>query len=105
MALPRTSTKEIHYNNAIFPAGTTFYMNALAADHDPVHYQSPSSFLPERHLSNAEGAGLPHFAYGAGGRMCVGWQLANRQLYTVFLRTILAFEIGPAGSWKGGVGD
>jgi phenylacetate 2-hydroxylase len=28
--------------------------------------------------------------------MCVGWQLSNRELYTIFLRLICAFEMVPA---------
>lgn len=43
-----------------------------------------------------DGAGTPHYAYGAGSRMCVGSHLANRELYTAFLRLISAFEIVPA---------
>jgi phenylacetate 2-hydroxylase len=34
-----------------------------------------------------------HFAFGAGSRMCIGSLLAYRQLYVVFLRIIVAFEI------------
>ncbi|KAA0805420.1 cytochrome P450, partial [Staphylococcus aureus] len=37
--------------------------------------------------------GTPHYGYGAGSRMCIGSHLANRELYTAFLRMITAFEI------------
>lgn len=57
-------------DGAIIPAGTTFYMNAWAADYDESHYSDPSSFNPDRFLghSSEEVAGTAHFGYGAGSR-------------------------------------
>ncbi|TVY53772.1 Phenylacetate 2-hydroxylase, partial [Lachnellula suecica] len=84
ICLPRTSIKDIKYNDAVIPAGTTFYMNAWAADFDASHFKDPHTFDPERYLANPEGSGTPHYAYGAGSRMCAGSHLANRELYTAF---------------------
>ncbi|KAH8808470.1 cytochrome P450 phenylacetate 2-hydroxylase-like protein [Xylogone sp. PMI_703] len=107
ICLPRTSVKDIQYKDAIIPAGTTFYMldlstdsfasskNAYAADYDPDHFKDPYTFSVERYLHNPEGAGTPHYAYGAGLRMCAGSHLANRELYTAFIRLITAFHIVP----------
>jgi phenylacetate 2-hydroxylase len=93
ICLPRTSIKDITYQNATIPAGTTFYMNAWAADYDDTHFKDPARFLPERYLDDQEGSGgTPHYGYGAGSRMCVGSHLANREIYTAFLRMIVAFE-------------
>ncbi len=69
--------------------------NAWAADYDPTHFKDPTSFLPERYLDVSDGAGTPHYGYGAGSRMCAGSHLANRELYTAFIRLISAFEILP----------
>lgn len=111
ICLPRVSTKPIAYNGALFPAGTTFYMNAYAADYDAARFPQPGEFLPERYLDNndedgggdgggdaprAPTQGTPHYAYGAGSRMCAGSHLANRELYTAFVRLVSAFEVGPA---------
>jgi len=94
ICLPRTSIKDIKYENSVIPAGTTFYMNAWAADYDPVHFKNPDQFSVERYLDNLEGTGgTPHYAYGAGSRMCAGSHLANRELYTAFIRLIVAFHI------------
>lgn len=96
ICLPRTSIKDIVYEGAVIPAGTTFYMNAWAADYDETHFKNPKEFNVERYLDNPEGAGgTPHFAYGAGSRMCAGSHLANRELYTAFIRLISAFHIDP----------
>ena len=55
----------------------------------------PHEFIPERYLDESE-TGTPHFAYGAGSRMCAGSHLANRELYTAYMRLLTAFEIVPA---------
>lgn len=52
----------------------------------------PEQFLPERFLDDTE-VGTPHYAYGAGSRMCAGSHLANRELFTAYVRIITAFEI------------
>lgn len=94
ICLPRVSVKDIEYNGAVIPAGTTFYMNAYAADYDSTHFSDPYTFNPERYLKPAsEVTGTPHYAYGAGSRMCAGSHLANRELFTAFVRLISAFEI------------
>lgn len=95
VCLPRVSIKPIEWQGAIIPAGTTFYMNAYAADYDADHFDEPHKFLPERYLDVPDGAGTPHYAYGAGSRMCVGSHLANRELFTAFVRLIIAFEFTP----------
>lgn len=69
--------------------------NAYAADYDSKRFDQPYEFIPERFLNDKEG-GTPHYAYGAGSRMCAGSHLANRELYTAYIRLITAFEILPA---------
>lgn len=55
-----------------------------------------NQFIPERYLDLAEGSGTPHYGYGAGSRMCAGSHLANRELYTAYIRLIMAFTMHPA---------
>ena len=91
MSLPRRSVQDIEYNGARIPAGTSFYMNAYAGDYDEKHFKDPYTFNPDRYLDEPEGT--PHYAYGAGSRICIGAHLANRELYTFFIRLIVAFRI------------
>ncbi|KAF5010523.1 hypothetical protein FDECE_3340 [Fusarium decemcellulare] len=94
ICLPRTSIKDIPYNDTVIPAGTTFFMNAYAADYDEARFKSPYEFLPERFIDDKE-IGTPHYGYGAGSRMCAGSHLANRELFTAYIRLITAFEVLP----------
>ncbi|CAF0983837.1 unnamed protein product [Adineta ricciae] len=94
MSLPRRSVQEIEYEGSRIPAGTSFYMNAFAGDYDENHFEDPYQFNPDRYLGDVDGT--PHYAYGAGTRMCIGAHLANRELYTFLVRLIIGFRIlGP----------
>jgi len=95
ICLPRVSIAPISYQGAVIPTGTTFYMNAYAADYDSSHFKDPYTFNPDRYLRVKEGSGTEHYAYGAGSRMCAGSHLANRELYTAFVRLISAFRFVP----------
>ncbi|KOS18789.1 Phenylacetate 2-hydroxylase [Escovopsis weberi] len=94
ICLPRTSIKDIPYEDTTIPAGTTFFMNAYAADYDESRFKMATEFIPERFLEDTE-IGTPHYGYGAGSRMCAGSHLANRELYTAYIRLITAFEVLP----------
>lgn len=72
-----------------------------AANHDPAHFKSPMEFIPDRFVGvNVVGEGTQHFGYGAGTRMCAGSHLANRELYAIFTRLVLAFHIHEASDPK-----
>ncbi|KAH7317178.1 cytochrome P450 CYP504A6 [Stachybotrys elegans] len=94
ICLPRTNIKDIPYKNAIIPAGTTFFMNTYAANYDESRFKEPTKFIPERFIGDKE-LGTPHYTYGAGSRMCAGSHLANRELFTAYIRLITAFQISP----------
>ncbi|KAK5258399.1 hypothetical protein LTR20_005074 [Exophiala xenobiotica] len=96
MSLPRVSIKDVVWQGATIPSGTTFLMNAWAADYDPEHFKCPNDFNPERFLNVPEGSGTQHFAFGAGSRMCTGSHLADREMYITFVRMIIALEVLPA---------
>ncbi|TFB01791.1 Phenylacetate 2-hydroxylase [Trichoderma ghanense] len=118
ICLPRMNISDIPYEGSVVPAGTTFFMvsipmrrhmlnqtvsyvsadrfaqNAYAADYDEARFKLPDQFIPERFLEDKE-IGTPHYAYGAGSRMCAGSHLANRELYTAYIRLITSFQIVP----------
>ncbi|ETI27259.1 hypothetical protein G647_09942 [Cladophialophora carrionii CBS 160.54] len=94
LSFNRQSVKDINYKGAVIPAGTPFLMNMWAANHDETVFKSPFEFIPDRFVGVSEaGQGTQHFGYGAGTRMCAGAHLANRELYAIFTRLILAFHI------------
>ena len=114
LSLPRASVKPIksRFNNgATIPTGTMVFLNAWACNMDPEIWGDDFlEFRPERWLEKPD---APLFTYGLGYRMCAGSLLANREMYTIYLRLISAFSIegcvaveghGHGGAGKG-VGD
>jgi 3-hydroxyphenylacetate 6-hydroxylase len=61
---------------------------------DNATWTDPEVFRPERWLEQPE---APIFTFGVGSRMCVGMQLAYRELYILFLRLLSSYEIKPDG--------
>ena len=53
-------------------------------------WKDPEVFRPERWFEQPD---APLFTYGLGYRMCAGSLLANREMYTIYLRLLSAFEI------------
>ena len=98
ISLPRVSISDIDYEGATIPAGTTFYMNAYAADYDASFFDDPYKFDPERYLAPSihASSGTPHYGYGAGSRMCAGSHLANRELFVAFCRIIVSLRLSEA---------
>lgn len=94
LSLPRASTRPIKspFNNgATIPSGTVVFLNAWACNMDPeIWGPDYLTFRPERWLEKPD---APLFTYGLGYRMCAGSLLANREMYTIYLRLISAFEI------------
>ncbi|KAJ6070733.1 cytochrome P450 phenylacetate hydroxylase [Penicillium canescens] len=90
LSLPRESIAETLYETKVIPKGTTVFLNVWACNMDPTVFGDPEVFRPERWLENPR---LPLFTYGIGYRMCVGFLLANRELYLVFMRLINSYEI------------
>ncbi|OAQ96483.1 hypothetical protein LLEC1_04729 [Akanthomyces lecanii] len=95
ICLPRTNIKDIPFENTVIPAGTTFFMNAYAANYDDDRFKMADQFIVERFLNDSE-IGTPHYTYGAGSRMCAGSHLANRELFTAYIRIITAFQLTQA---------
>jgi phenylacetate 2-hydroxylase len=96
MGFPRTNNDPITIGDARIPTGTWFYMNVKSANFDPLHYSEPNVFNPERFLTagkSGDGPQAGHYSYGAGRRACIGFHLANRLMYVMFGRMVLAWFI------------
>lgn len=100
LALPRATIRDIVYNGHTIPSGSVIFLNAWACNMDPEVWSDPEVFRPERWLEVPD---APLFTYGLGYRMCAGSLLANREMYTIYLRLLSAFEIKDVQAADGGV--
>ncbi|KAF5863997.1 hypothetical protein ETB97_008932 [Aspergillus alliaceus] len=95
LAMPRETTAPVQVNGQVIPAGTMVFLNAWACNRDPLTFEDPWTFKPERWLDDTEK--LTHqFAFGYGSRMCPASHLASRLVYSVLFHLIASFEIQPA---------
>ena len=96
-ALPRMTVRDIRLKSGIvIPKGTTLFMNAEGGCHDPDFYgPDADKFNPYRFLdpnSSVSTTSVPHFAFGAGSRVCPAMQISNRILYALIIRLIVSFK-------------
>ncbi len=81
-----------------FPAGTDFLVNSVPVCTNG--YDTPLEFQPERWLEgggsrNGIAQDLWAFAFGGGRRVCVGYKLAQKELFVAYARLLYCFEYFP----------
>jgi cytochrome P450 len=93
----RVSVEDIEFEGYLFPAGTEFLINSIAVCNDG--YENPGEFQPERWLgdNNLVTQELWQFAFSAGRRSCVGYKLAQKELFVSLSRLLYCFEFTPKG--------
>ena len=99
LCLPRATVKDIVYEGKTIPSGSVVFLNAWACNMDPTVWKDPETFRPERWLEQPD---APLFTYGLGYRMCAGSLLANREMYTIYMRLLVAYRIEGAEGDGGG---
>ena len=84
------STQDIEWEGYLFPAGTEFIINSIAVSQD---YPEAEDFKPERFLDGNECSILQGlWAFGGGRRVCVGYKLAQSELFVAFARLVYCFD-------------
>jgi len=98
----RVLVEDLDFEGYRFPAGTEFLVNAIAVCREG--YNKPDEFRPERWLEGEEaGSGVEQdlwqFAFNGGRRMCVGYKLAQKELFIAFARLLYCFDFSPRGDF------
>ena len=101
----RVLVEDMEFEGYRFPAGTEFLVNSMAVcanDHE-----SPDKFIPDRWLEGKEGDGkagveqdLWQYAFSAGRRSCLGYKLAQKELFVSFSRLLYCFDFSPRGDFN-----
>ncbi|KAI6714582.1 hypothetical protein JHW43_002846 [Diplocarpon mali] len=105
--VPHTMTEDDVYNGYRFKKGTTFWATAWGINQNEEYFPSPRKFAPERFLVpsdpryDSKMAVKPfpgpwgHASFGWGRRLCVGADLAVKNMWIVLAKLIWAFEMTP----------
>ncbi|KAJ7618065.1 cytochrome P450 [Roridomyces roridus] len=111
LLLPHATTAPETYKNYSIPAGSTIFVNYCGISHDPMLYDGPEVFCPNRYLlaDNGTKPGLdkssmgPTLAFGFGRRSCPGIHLAENSININAMNLIWAFKFEPALDKDGNV--
>ncbi|KAL2279970.1 hypothetical protein FJTKL_13107 [Diaporthe vaccinii] len=105
LGFPRQTLDGASYNGQKIPKDMLVIMNLMAGNRDPVAFDHPEEFIPERWLNGrkartdqpgggGEKLGVAHLTYGCGRRVCPGIDMANRGLYSTLVLLLHFF------TWK-----
>ncbi|KAJ8764211.1 hypothetical protein K2173_005391 [Erythroxylum novogranatense] len=84
--IPRRPSETCTLAGYTIPKGSTIFVNVYAIHRDPVLWQNPLEFRPERFLSEEtgnfdfSGANFQYLPFGSGRRICAGLPLAEKML-------------------------
>ncbi|KAK5215393.1 hypothetical protein LTR47_009967 [Exophiala xenobiotica] len=104
----RWRSGDVVYKDYFIPAGSSVVINQWAMHFDPDLFPEPERFNPDRYLGtpvNDLTAGecihtndvnlRDHWSFGAGRRVCAGYNLAENSLLILTARLLWAFDVRP----------
>ncbi|KAI3806740.1 hypothetical protein L1987_22654 [Smallanthus sonchifolius] len=92
LLLPREASDDIRIGGYLVPRGTMLMVNAWAIQRDPVLWDDPGSFLPERFDRRGGEDKYQMLAFSIGRRGCPGTNLGYRILGLALGTLIQAFD-------------
>ncbi|XP_021984803.2 cytochrome P450 81Q32 [Helianthus annuus] len=92
LLLPHEASEDITVGGYSVPRGTMLMVNAWAIQRDPVLWDEPNKFMPERFDKIADQDRYKMLAFGVGRRGCPGVNLGYRILGLALGTLIQAFE-------------
>ncbi|KAJ6787993.1 hypothetical protein PWT90_01105 [Aphanocladium album] len=92
LGLLRETFNDSRLDDSFIPQGTIVLFNSFHINRDPIAYDSPNKFIPERWIDGHQGRtdvtgivgdkiGVPHMGHGTGRRFCPGVASVNKSLY------------------------
>jgi cytochrome P450 len=83
-------TQDLDFECYHFPAGTDFVINSLAVCQE---FEDAAQFKPERWLDGKEDSVTQDsWQFGGGRRVCVGYKVAQQELFLTYSRLIYCFD-------------
>ncbi|KAK8495826.1 hypothetical protein V6N11_009614 [Hibiscus sabdariffa] len=84
LLIPRKASSDANLCGFKVPKDSQVFVNVWAIGRDPIIWENPDSFMPERFLGSeidVKGRDFGLIPFGAGRRICPGLPLANRMLH------------------------
>ncbi|XP_011070156.1 flavonoid 3'-monooxygenase-like [Sesamum indicum] len=95
--LPRISSQSCIVGGYSIPKDSTVILNIWSTQRDPLAWDNPLEFMPERFLDNSakwnfSGNNFNYIPFGSGRRICAGIPLAERMLRYVLASLLHSFD-------------
>ncbi|CAG8549812.1 7846_t:CDS:2, partial [Funneliformis mosseae] len=94
--LPHASTEDDIYKGYFIPKDSTILVNLMGISRSPEFFSDPDAFIPERHLDEIgilRKYDLCDITFGKGRRMCIGRDLAERNILVIISSILTLFNI------------
>ncbi|KIO15771.1 hypothetical protein M407DRAFT_34636 [Tulasnella calospora MUT 4182] len=91
--VPHVSRNDDVYDGYFIPKGTTVLANAWGFSRNSKYYSNPSTFDPERYLTQPPELDPREFVFGYGRRICPGKDLAFQEVWILAASVLWAFDI------------
>jgi len=92
---PRLALRDSLLGGTLVPAGTRLLVSIHVLHRHPHHWRAPAAFRPERFLDGAPGTRSAYLPFGAGGRLCIGRELARLQGRVVIASALQRLRLEP----------
>ncbi|XP_020539555.1 cytochrome P450 71AU50 isoform X1 [Jatropha curcas] len=98
LLLPHVSSQSTTLGGYTIPKGTAVFVNVYAIHRDPLFWDNPLEFIPERFLISESskfdysGNNFQYLPLGSGRRVCAGIPLAERMVMYVLASFLHSFE-------------
>ncbi|KAK4389420.1 cytochrome [Sesamum angolense] len=94
---PKNSKSNLHYWRIHYPKDSAVFLNVWSIQRDPLAWENPLEFKPERFLGNTtkwdfSGNNFNYIPFGSGRRVCAGLPLAERMIRYVLASLLHSFE-------------
>lgn len=92
--VPRFAAEDAEIDGRRIPAGSSMLVVSYLTHHDPLSWEDPETFKPERFSPEAskDRARLTYVPFGAGGRMCIGNHFAMMEAMLAAVALIQRFR-------------
>ncbi|XP_003741017.1 cytochrome P450 1A2 [Galendromus occidentalis] len=100
--LPRKLSQKVRIGNCTLPANSTILFNLYSANRDPAHWSDGNVFNAERFIDSQgyfdETSHKEFLTFGVGSRACVGFTMAQENLFFILARIVQKWQILPTES-------
>ncbi|VDI69339.1 Hypothetical predicted protein [Mytilus galloprovincialis] len=97
LAVPHLAVEDIEIDGMTIPKNAIIFPSLMSVHRDPSLWEEPDVFRPERFLQNDKFVKKEGFsAFSMGPRICLGKQLAESELFLIFVSILQRFDLSKA---------